>query len=151
MFVTTAVNPDTDELIYLNFVAPLYYAMYTFSTQAQNRHILSASIKTDANIKAYAVRETASGPVTVFVINKDLKASGKVVVTPSTRLGKGSLLSVQAPSLDSKLVTYGGVSFDNNTGLLAGSPRSTPVAADASGNYTIELPNASIAVLTINP
>ena len=151
VFVTTAANPDNDEVIYLNFVAPLYYAMYTFSTQAQNRHILPASIKTEANIKAYAVRETATGPVTVFVINKDLKASGKVVVTPSAHMGKGALLSLQAPALDSKIVTYGGVSFDNNSGLLTGSPRSTPVAADAAGNYTIELPNASIAVLTLNP
>jgi hypothetical protein len=149
--VTTAANPDNDEVIYLNFVAPLYYAMYTFSTQAQNRHILPASIKTEANIKAYAVRETATGPVTVFVINKDLKASGTVVVTPSAHMGKGALLSLQAPALDSKIVTYGGVSFDNNSGLLTGSPRSTPVAADAAGNYTIELPNASIAVLTLNP
>jgi hypothetical protein len=151
VFVTTAVNPDTDELIYLNFVAPLYYAMYTFSTLAQNQHILTTTIKTDANIKAYAVRGESSGPVTVFVINKDLKASGRVVITPSARMGEGSLLSVQGPSLDSRRATFGGVSFDNSTGRLAGSPRTTPVAPDASGSYTIDLPNASIAVITLKP
>jgi hypothetical protein len=151
VFVTTAANPDDDHLIYLTFVAPLYYAMYTFSTLAQNRHILTTIVKTDANIKAYAVRESDSSPVTVFVINKDLQASGKVVVTPSVRMGKGSLLTVQAPSLDSRAVRFGGVSFDNNTGLLAGAPRTTPVQPDASGEYTVDLPNASIAVLTLKP
>ena len=124
--------------------------MYTFSSLAQNRQILTTTIKTDANIKAYAVRESDSGPVTVFVINKDLQASGKVVVTPSVRMGKGSLLTVQAPSLDSRAVRFGGVSFDNNNGLFAGTPRTTPVQPDAS-EYTVDLPNASIAVLTLKP
>jgi hypothetical protein len=151
VFVSTAANPDDDKLIYLNFVAPLYYSMYTFSTMAQNKHVLPVEIKTDANIKAYAVRESSGGPVTVFVINKDLKASGKVVITPSTRMATGSLLTVQAPSLDSKSVRFGGVSFDSNIGLLAGSPVTTPISPDAAGNYTIDLANASIAVLTLTP
>jgi len=151
VFVTTAANPDDDKLIYLNFVAPLYYAMYTFSTMAQNKHVLPAAIKTEANIKAYTVRETSSGPVTVFLINKDLRAAGKVVITPSVRMGKGSLLTVQSPSLDSKIVRFGGVSFDNRTGLLAGSPATTPILPDESGNYSIDLANASIAVLTLAP
>lgn len=45
VFVTTAVSPDDSDLIYLNFVAPLYYAMYTFSTQAQNKHILPITLR----------------------------------------------------------------------------------------------------------
>jgi hypothetical protein len=151
VFVTTAANPDDDKLTYLNFVAPLYYAMYTFSTQAQNKHTLPTTIKTAANIKAYAVRETSGGAVIVFLINKDLKASGKVVITPSARMGQGSLLTVQASSLDSKLVRFGGVSFDNNTGLLAGLPTTTPISSDPSGNYSIDLANASIAVVTVAP
>lgn len=151
VFVTTAANPDDDKLIYLNFVAPLYYSMYTFSNMAENKHVLPAAIRTAANIKAYAVRESSTAPVTVFVINKDLRAAGKVVITPSARMGKGSLLRIQAPSLDSRRVSFGEVSFDNNTGLLSGSPRTMPVAPDASGNYTIDLPNASIAVLTFEP
>jgi hypothetical protein len=125
--------------------------MYTFSTLAQNQHILTTRITTSANSKAYSVRNTRAGRVTVFVINKDLKASGKVVITPSARMGEASLLTVQAPSLDSKLVRFGGVSFDNSTGLLAGSPQSSLIAADTDGSYTVELSNSSIAVLTINP
>lgn len=81
-------------------------------------------------------------------VNKDLKAAGKAVITPSARMGRGSLVRVQASSLDSPHVTYGAVSSDNNTGLLAGSPRSSPVPADAPGSYTIDLPNAGTAVLT---
>ena len=66
VFVTTAANPDNDNLIYLDFVAPLYYSMYTFSTMAQHRHVLPVTIKTEANIKAYAVREAGDHPVTSF-------------------------------------------------------------------------------------
>lgn len=151
VFVTTAANPDNDKLIYLNFVAPLYYAMYTFSTMAQNKHMLPVATKTEANIKAYAVRESPGSPVSVFIINKDLKASGKVVITPSRRMRKGALLTIRAPSLDSQSVSFGGTSFDNHTGLLSGTPATTTLLPDESGNYAVDLANASIAVLTLAP
>ena len=102
-------------------------------------------------MKAYAVREATTSPLTVFVIYKDLNASGKVLVTPSDRMGDAALLVVRATSLDSKAVTYGGVAFDNNTSLLGGTPISTKIRSDESGRYSISLENSSIAILTITP
>jgi hypothetical protein len=147
--IVATPNPN-GTVTYANTVKPLYYAMYTFSTKAQGQAVVPTTISTSANIKAYAVRSSNTGPVTVFVINKDLSASGTVSVMPSTAMTTASLLMVQAPSLSSNAVTYGGVTFDNNTGLLTGTPATTPVNP-VSGSYSFTLPNASMAVLTINP
>lgn len=151
VFVTTYRNPDDGSLHYANFVAPLYYAMYAFATQAENRHLLPVRIRTDANIQAYAVRASRESPVNLFIINKDLHASGTVLVTPSTRMGEGRLLVMKAPSLESRRVSYGGATFDNHTGQLGGKPETTTVTPDPSGGYRIRLANSSIAVLTIHP
>jgi len=142
-------NPN-GTVSYANTVKPLYYAMYTFSTNAQRKAVVPARVSTSANIKAYAVRASSTGPVTVFVINKDLRAAGTVSVRPSEAMGAGSLLTVQAPSLSSKAVSYGGVRFNNKTGLLSGTPATTPVRP-VRGSYSVILPNASITILTINP
>lgn len=147
--VVATANPN-GTVSYANTVKPLYYAMYTFSTNAQGQAVVPTTVSTSANIKAYAVRSSPTGPVTVFVIDKDLSASGTVSVTPSTTMGTASLLIVQAPSLSSNAVTYGGVTFSNSTGLLTGTPATTPVNP-VGGSYSFTLANASMAVLTINP
>src|SRR5215472_2268623 len=147
--VVPTTNPN-GTVSYANTVKPLYYAMYTFNTNAQGQAVVPTTISTSANVKAYAVRSSSTGPVTVFVINKDLSASGTVTVTPSATMGAASLLTVQAPSLSSNAVSYGGVSFNNNTGLLGGTPATTTVNP-VSGSYSFTLANASMAVLTINP
>jgi len=147
--VVPTINPN-GTVSYANTVKPLYYAMYAFNTNAQGRAIVPTTISTSANIKAYAVRSSSTGPATVCVINKDLSASGTVSVTPSATMGTASLLIVQAPTLNSNVVTYGGVSFNNSTGLLSGTPATMPVNP-VGGSYSFTLPNASMAVLTINP
>lgn len=147
--VVPTTNPN-GTVSYANTVKPLYYAMYTFNTNAQGQAVVPTTINTSANVKAYAVRSSSTGPVTVFVINKDLSASGTVTVTPSASMGAASLLTAQAPSLSSNAVSYGGVSFNNNTGLLGRTPATTTVNP-VSGSYSFTLANASMAVLTINP
>jgi hypothetical protein len=151
VFVTTYSSPDDGEIQYANFVAPLYYAMYAFSNMAENKHLVPAHIETSASIRAYAVRSDQSGPVTVFVINKDLHASGTVLVHLSAAMGTGHLLEIDAPSLASRDISYGGVQFNNGTGMLSGETRESQVNSDNKGNYKIHLENASIAVLRIEP
>jgi hypothetical protein len=151
VFVTTYQNPDDGDVQYVNFVSPLYYAMYAFSQFAEGKHALRVQIQTSANIVAYAVREESNGPVTVFVINKDLDASGRVTISSSTTLRDGHLLVISSPSLASRSVSYGGVEFSNDTGLLTAKPRIVSVPRDGAGKYVIQLPTSSIAVLKIDP
>jgi hypothetical protein len=151
VFVTTYHSPDDGDLQYADSVAPLYYAMYSFSRYAEGRHLLAANIATFSNIKAYAVRDSAAGPVTVFVINKDQSASGTVLISPSRRMGHARLLMIQAPSLTSRNLSFGGTTIDNSTGLLAGDAQTSSIEPTSSGAYSVQLPNASIAVLTIEP
>ena len=134
---------------YTNHVSPLYYAMLAFDSNAEGKSLLTASLETRANIKAYAVR-SPGGSVTVFVINKDSKAAGTVLVQPSRKLGEGSLLLVWAGSLASKSVSYGGQSFNDATGKLR-TPATTAVRPNSQGEYAFDLPQAAFGVLTINP
>jgi hypothetical protein len=89
--------------------------------------------------------------VTVFVINKDLHAAGSVTIAPSKSMGRAHLLMIEAPSITSQDVSYGSTIFNNNTGLLSQEVKTTKVNPNASGAYSILLPNASIAILTIGP
>ena len=132
-----------------NTAKPLYYAMYLFARNASRKHLLPVELKSDANIKAYAVSTCSGCAAKVFVINKDLKASGEVRVHFSEPMGDGSLLLLQAPRLDSLApeVKYGGVQFDANANLP--TPHETEVKAGASGDFTFTLPNAAVALLTV--
>jgi hypothetical protein len=150
VFVTTYRSPDDGELQYSDSVAPLYYAMYTFSKYAEGGQLLESSIATSANAKAYAVLGSA-GQATVFVINKDQTSSGTVVISPSRRMGHARLLMLGAPSLNSRNISIGGATFDNSTGLLSADTQTSSVEPGSNGSYSIQLPNASIAVLTIEP
>ena len=131
-FASTTVNGST----YTTTVQAPYYGLYGFN----------------ANVKAYAVRASSTSPVVVFVINKDTSASGTVTVTPSVAMTSASLLMVKGTSLSATAsgVTYGGVQFNNSTGLLNGTPTTTSISPVA-GSYSFTLPNAAYAILTISP
>jgi hypothetical protein len=131
-----------------NTAEPLYDAMYLFARNASGGHLLPVELESDSNIKAYAVSTCSGCAAKVFVINKDLKAAGEVRVHFSVPMGAGSLLLVQAPSLNSLApeVKYGGAQFDANANLPA--PHETEVKADASGDFTFTLPSAAVALLT---
>jgi len=66
-------------------------------------------------------------------------------------MGTGHLLEIDAPSLASRDISYGGVQFNNATGMLSAETRESQVNSDNRGNYKIHLANASIAVLRIEP
>ena len=136
---------------YRNVAEPLYYALYLFARHASGAHLLSATVETGANVRAYAVSGCAGCAVSVFILNKDTSASGPVRVHLSRGMGGASLLLLDAPSLGSLAddVRYGGRQFDSD-GAIA-EPRTSGVEPDASGDYTFTLPNAAIAVLQIQP
>ena len=87
----------------------------------------------------------------VFVINKDENASGTVSVHLAGHAGAGTLLMLQAPSLDSMAddVRYGGQQFDTDGHI--GDPGTSSVAPGENGDYIFTLPNASAAVLSVAP
>jgi hypothetical protein len=136
---------------YHNTAEPLYYAMYMFARNAAGDYLLPASIESSANIRAYAVSSCSGCAIKVFVINKDLKAVGKVRVHIAGRVDPASLLFLEAPSLASLAseVKYGGVQFDADGYLPA--PKSTEIRPEAGGDYAFTLPTASVAMLTLAP
>lgn len=134
---------------YRNVAEPLYYAMYMFAKRASGEHLLPASIKTKSNITSFATTSCPSCEVHVFVINKDVKASGRVEVHLAGETGKASLLMLQAASLHSLAadVRYGGQQFASNGSI--GTPNSTLVPRGSNGDYSFMLPNAAAAVLSV--
>jgi hypothetical protein len=136
---------------YRNVAEPLYYALYLFGQHASGARLLPASVETAANVRAYAVSRCAGCEVKVFVLNKDTSGSGPVRVRLSRGMGDGSLLLLSAPSLGSLApdVRYGGRQFDSDANI--GAPDAVVVRPDASGDYVFDLPNAAIALLTVQP
>jgi hypothetical protein len=136
--------------VYVNQVEPIYYAMYAFGA-AKRLSFLPLTTTTSANVRAYALSTCPTCAITVFVINKDLTASGTVQIALSAPAAGASLLQLAAPALSSPAasVTYGGQQFSNSTGLLTGTLQSTPVFPQSNGTYTFTLNNATAAVLII--
>jgi hypothetical protein len=136
---------------YRNVAEPLYYAMYLMSHEAAGERLLPATTRSRANIRAYAVADCAGCAVKVFVLNKDTIASGPVRVHLGRGMGDASLLMLDAPRLASGAgeVCFGGQQFDSDGRI--GTPTTVAVKADASGDYTFSLPNAAIALLTVQP
>lgn len=134
---------------YRNVVEPLYYTLYLFSRNASGGRVLPVAVESPANVRAYAVSRCAGCAVTVFVLNKDLSASGPVRVHLDRRMGDGSLLLLSAPGLGSLAadIRYGGRQFDSD-GVIA-APETMAVRPDAHGDFAFTLPNAAIALLTV--
>jgi hypothetical protein len=136
---------------YRNVAEPLYYGLYLFTRDAPGGRLLPVTVKTAANIRAYAVSRCAACAVKVFVLNKDSNASGEVRVHLARGMEYGSLLLLDAPKLDSRApdIHYGGRQF-NSAGVIA-SPMTQAIKPDAAGDYVFALPNAAVAVLTVEP
>ncbi len=133
-------------------VQPEYYGLYAFNA-AKGQQFLPVTVSAaSANITSYALSTCATCAITVYLINKDLTASGTVLVGLSAPATTASYVQLTAPSLTStnEFVTYGGVQFGSN-GALTGPVQSTPVSPDQNGNYTVPLPNATVTILTIQP
>lgn len=138
--------------VFTNQVQPQYYGLYAFSA-AKGQTFLPVTISTSANIRAYALSTCSTCATTVYLINKDLSASGSVQINLSSPAHAATYLEMVAPALSSpaSAVTYGGVQFSNATGLLNGTVQTTAVEPDDTGAYTVILDNAAAGILTIQP
>ncbi len=138
--------------VYQVQIQPEYYGMYAFSA-AKGQQFLPLTISTTANVRAYALSSCATCAITIYLINKDLAASGPIQVSLSSPGTSATYLELSAPTLSSygTAVTYGGVQFDPTTGMLTSPAQATAVQPDPSGNYTVTLDNAAAGILTIQP
>jgi hypothetical protein len=146
--VSAATRSPRGAWTYTTRVRPLYYAMLLFRN-AVGRRFLPATISgTRANVKAYAVGEGAT--VQVFLLNKDLRASGPVLIAPSRALGVATVTVLRAPSPSATIgTTLGGQAIKPLTGLLP-RPHACTIVPDATaGTYTVNLPNASAVMVTM--
>ena len=134
---------------YENIAEPLYYAMYAFAKNASGEFLLPATVESASNIRAYATTACADCAIHVAVLNKDLAASGPVLVRVPGHAGAARLLLLRAPKLESLAseVTYGGEQFDRQARI---APRpSEEIRPNSKGEYEFHLPNAAIAFLAI--
>lgn len=146
---TYAVRDASGGWRYRNVVEPLFYALYLFARHAAGERLLPVHVEAGANVRAYAVSRCPACAVRIFVLNKDLSASGTVRVRVPDGLDEGTLLLLDAPALDSRAgdVRYGGRQFDADGGI--GAPRTTTVGRGTLGDYDFTLPHAAIALLTV--
>jgi hypothetical protein len=146
--VSTATRSTRGTWTYTTRVRPLYYAMLLFRNAVGRRFLPATISATRANVKAYAVGDGAT--VRVFALNKDLRASGPVVIAPSRALGLATVAVLRAPSPSATTeTTLGGQAIDPLTGFLP-PPHTRTVVPDATaGTYTVNVPDASAVMVTL--
>jgi hypothetical protein len=137
--------------VFTNTVYPCYYSLFAFGS-ARGQQFLPVKVSSSANITAYALSKGATDAVTLYIVNKDMSASGQVQIELSSAAHAASYVELTAPSLTSYVqdVTLGGVQFSDTTGELTGSPQTTSVQP-SNGIYTVTLPNATAIIMTIQP
>jgi hypothetical protein len=133
------------------YVEPEYYGLLMFARAAPvGSHLLQVS-GASGSIRAWATA-APDGQIRILVINDDTTHQRTVALrVPGTSV-TGTLERLLAPGVRSTTgVTLGGQSFSRQTssGLLAGSPHDETLLATLPGNYTIRLPAASAALLTL--
>lgn len=146
---TYARQDSAGQWHYRNVAEPLYYALHLFARHASGAQLLADSVVTSRNVRSYATTPCVQCEVDVFVLNKDTTASGPVRVHLGRRMGEATLLLLSAPSLGSLAadISYAGRQFGDDGGI--GAAHTVVVQPDAAGDYTFELPNAAIALLTV--
>jgi hypothetical protein len=135
-------------------VKPEYYGMLMFAQAAPaGSRLLSAATPSDPDVRVRAAR-TPQGVIHVVLINDDLTADHVIQLPAPAGSGPSATLErLSAPTADATDgVTLGGQSFgdETNTGTLTGPVRAdqlTPV----NGQYQIDLPATSAAMLTFSP
>ena len=136
------------------FVHPEYYGLQMFAQAFPPGARLLPVTAPSGPTKVWAT-QGADGTTRVTLINQDPTAEHDVqVLAPGTGgpAPVGALETLTAPSLSATSgVSLGGQTFgaETSTGTLPGSPATTPVTP-LGGVYTVRLPAASAALLTIS-
>jgi hypothetical protein len=132
------------------YVSPEYYGLMMFAQAAPpHSRLFHLPAPRGASIRAWAT--VAPDRQTRVVLINDGSDSQTVVLRAPGAAGTASVERLEAPGPESVSgVTLGGQTFgpQTATGLLTGSPADDTVSANA-GSYTVALPAASAAMLTI--
>jgi hypothetical protein len=135
---------------WVGFVHPEYYGMLMF-VQAfpPGARLLPVSVNPNGPLKVWATRDRR-GTVRTVLINKDPASAYQLRLQVAGKSGFAQLERLEASSVDARGgVTLGGRTFGSatRTGVL-GAPKTEPVAP-TRGTYSITLPPASAALLTL--
>jgi Glycosyl hydrolase family 79 C-terminal beta domain len=139
-------------------VHPLYYGMLLFAEATPHgARILPSSFlklrrRKGANVHAWAAYDRVDRVVRVAVIDKDRRASGRVVVHVRRARGAGRLKRLLAPSVASTSgVTWGGQSYAQPTfdAQLLGPARVERVSRLRGSRFAFRVPAGSAALLTV--
>jgi hypothetical protein len=133
-------------------VNPLYYGMLLFNqATANSARLLPVNTSTLGNIKVWATLD-AQQVVRVVLLNKDTVLGGKARIQLSSLRTTGVLTRLRAPTANATNgVTLAGQTFDGTVdGFPLGSYISEQITPQ-NGSYSLDLPPASAALLTLNP
>jgi hypothetical protein len=134
-------------------VKPEYYGLLMFAQAAPagSRLLRVSTAASPSTLKSWATR-APDGRIRVVLINKDTSQPHAVVVRIPGHSGAATLGRLLAPDVRSESgVTLGGQTFGAKTatGLLSGPSQQIQLAPTA-GAYTVRVPAASAALLTLN-
>jgi hypothetical protein len=128
-------------------VEPEYYGLLMFAQAAPAGSHLVRTASSNPTIRAWATRAT-DGTIRVTLINDSTTSAQSLAVDVSGAQGAASITRLLAPSAAATSgVTIGGQSL-GATGELTGPAVATTVALGAGG-YTVQMPPASAALLTV--
>ena len=131
-------------------VEPEYYGLLMFSQAAPGGSRLLPASSDNQNVRAWATR-APDGRVRIVLINDDMSASHVITVSIPGATAQATVEQLLAPSVHaSSGVTIGGQSFASptHTGLLTGTALA-PTITPTAGTYSVRLPTASAALLTL--
>lgn len=128
-------------------VEPEYYGLLMFAQAAPAGSHLVRAASSDPTIRAWATR-APDGTIRVTLINDSTTSAQTLAIDVNGAQGAASISRLLAPSAAATGgVTIGGQSL-GATGEPAGPPVTTTVDS-GGGGYTVQLPPASAALLTV--
>jgi Glycosyl hydrolase family 79 C-terminal beta domain len=133
-------------------VAPEYYGLLMFAQAAPAGSRLLQVSGASGAVRAWATRDRG-GKIRVVLINDDTAHPQKLAVRVPGASGAATLERLQAPSVHAtRGVTLGDQSFGaaTTTGALP-KPNHTVALSPRSGDYVVQMPAASAALLTLPP
>ncbi|MFZ0043405.1 MAG: glycosyl hydrolase family 79 C-terminal domain-containing protein [Solirubrobacteraceae bacterium] len=131
-------------------VHPVYYGALLFSQAAPaGAHLLRIHSSNQKTVHAWATT-APDHHVRVLLINDNLHSSGTAVVNAAGTTGPATVERLRASSAYATGgVTLGGKSFGTTSTGVLGAPNVQTVTA-RSGRYSVSLPPASAALLTLS-
>jgi hypothetical protein len=139
---------------WLGEVKPEYYGILLFTEAAPpGSRLLTVATQADPDLRVRATL-TPAGQINVVLINDSLNTDKTVQLTPPRGAAKPAIVErLSAPSADATDgVTLAGQSFgdETTTGTLTG-PFQVDHVQPANGQYSVDLPAASAAMISFAP